>query len=128
MQQAQKDNTSNRLQKHLHTITKKVHVHAKHDPNNAHIMEILDILKQNLSAKSQQLRCYKEANERKQQNRLFSTNEETYYHNLISEQRPDCQDTLPDKQALTAFWASIWGNVVKHNLKVIWIRREQTRV
>jgi len=33
-----------------------------------------------------------------------------------------------DKQALTAFWASIWGNAVKHNLKASWIRRGQTRV
>ena len=27
----------------------------------------------------------------------------TCYPNLKSERRPDCQDTLPDKQALTAF-------------------------
>ena len=33
-----------------------------------------------------------------------------------------------DKQALTAFWPSIWGNAVKHNLKASWIRRGQTRV
>jgi len=52
----------------------------------------------------------------------------TYYCNLKSEQQPDCQDTLLDKQALTAFWVSIWGNAVKHNLKASWIRREQTRV
>jgi gamma-glutamyl:cysteine ligase YbdK (ATP-grasp superfamily) len=70
-QQAQRDNTSNRLQKHLHRIKKKVHVHAKHNPNNAHIRELLDILKRKLSARSQRLRRYKEANERKQQNRLF---------------------------------------------------------
>jgi gamma-glutamyl:cysteine ligase YbdK (ATP-grasp superfamily) len=114
VQQAQNGNTSNRLQKHIRRIKKKVHIHAKHNPNNAHTTEILDTLK--LSAKSQQLRRYKEANERKQQNRLFGTNEKTYYHNLKSERRPDCQDKLPDKQALTAFWACIWGNIVKHNL------------
>jgi len=55
----------------------------------------------------------KEANGRKQQNRLFTTNEKTYYRNLRSKGRPDCHDTLPDKQALTAFWASTWGNAVK---------------
>jgi hypothetical protein len=85
VQQAQNGNTSNRLQKHLCRIKKKVHVHAKHDPNNAHITEILETLKQKLSIKSQQLRWYKEANERKQQNRLFITNEKTYYHNLKCE-------------------------------------------
>jgi len=61
---------------------KKVHVHAKHDPNNAHITEILDSLKQRLSVKSQRLRQYKEANGRKQQNKLFTTNEKTYCRNL----------------------------------------------
>jgi len=98
------------------------------NPNNAHITEILDTLKQRLSVKSQWLRQYKEANGRKHQNRLFTTNEKTYYCNLKSERRPDCQDTLLDKQALTAFRASTWGNTVKHNLKASWIRREQTRV
>jgi hypothetical protein len=44
---------------------------------------------------------------------FFITNEKAYYHNLKSERRPDRQDKLPDKQALTAFWASIWGNAVK---------------
>jgi hypothetical protein len=116
------------LQKHILRIKKKVHVQAKHHPNNAHIMEILDTLKQKLSVKSQRLRRYKEANQRKQQNRLFTTKEKTYYCNLKSERQPDCQDKLPDKQALTAFWESVWGNSVEHNLKASWIRREQTRV
>jgi hypothetical protein len=40
-----------------------------------------DTLKQKLSIKSQHLRRYKEATERKQQNKLFITNEKTYYHN-----------------------------------------------
>ena len=106
---------------------KKVHVHAKHDPNNAHITEILDTVKHRLSVKAQRLRRYKEVNGRKQQNRLFTTNKKTYYCNPKSG-RPDCHDTLPDKQALTAFWVSTWGNAVKHNLKASWIRREQTRV
>ena len=47
----------------------KLHVLAKLDPNNVHTTEILDTLKQKLSAKSHGLRRYKEANERKQQNR-----------------------------------------------------------
>jgi len=54
--------------------------------------------------------------------------EKTYYRNLKSERRSDCHDTLPDKQSLTAFWASTWGIAVKHNLKASWIRREQTKV
>jgi hypothetical protein len=48
-----------------------VHVHAKHDANNTHITEIPDTLKQKLSAKSQRLRQYKEAKERKQQKQAF---------------------------------------------------------
>jgi hypothetical protein len=59
---------------------------------------------------------------------FFASNEKTYYCNLKSERRPNCQDILPDKHVLTAFWVSIWGNAVKHNLKASWIRREQTRV
>jgi hypothetical protein len=51
MQQPQRGNTSNRIQKHVGRISKKVHVHAKYDPRNAHTTEILDTLKQKLSAK-----------------------------------------------------------------------------
>jgi len=63
VQQAQNGNTSYRLQKHIRRIKKKVHTQTKHNPNDAHTMEILDTLKQKLSAKSQWLRRYKEANE-----------------------------------------------------------------
>jgi hypothetical protein len=128
VQQAQNGNTNNQLQKHICRIKKKVHVHTKHDPNNAHITEILDTLKQKLPIKSQRFKQYKEANERKQQNRLFITNKKAYYCNLNSDQQLNRQDKLPDKQALTDFWASVWGNAVKHNLNASWIKREQIRV
>jgi iron-sulfur cluster repair protein YtfE (RIC family) len=85
VQQAQNGDTSNRLQKCTHMIKKKIHVHAKHDPSNAHTTEILDTFKQKLSAKSQWLRQYKVANERKQQNRLFTTNNKSYHGNIESE-------------------------------------------
>jgi hypothetical protein len=127
VQQVQRGNTSNRIQKHMRTIWKKIHTYAKYNPSNAHTMEILDTLKQKLSAKSQRLRRYKEANERKQQNRLFIPNEKTYYHNLKSA-RLDRQDKLPDKQIPTNFWASIWGNAARHNLKASSIRNEQKRM
>jgi hypothetical protein len=128
VQHVQNGNTSNRLQKHIRRIKKKVHGHAKHDPNNAHTTEILDTTKQKLSAKSQRLRWYKVANDGKQQNRPFTTNDRTYYRNLNSERRPDRQEKLPDTLALIVFWASIWRDAFKHNLKASWIRREQTRV
>jgi hypothetical protein len=128
MQQAQRGNTSNGIKKKRKQDKEKVHVHAKYGPSNAHTTEKLDTLKQKLSAKSQRLRRYKEANVRKQQNRLFTTNEKTYYRNLKSERQPDCRDKLQDKEVLINFWASFWGSAVKHNLKMSWIRREQTRI
>jgi hypothetical protein len=69
----------------MRRVWEKIHTHAKYNPSNVHTTEILDTLKQKLSAKSQRLRWYKEANERKQQNRLFTTKENTYYRNLKSE-------------------------------------------
>jgi hypothetical protein len=48
MQQVQRDNTSNRIQKHVRRIRKKVHVHVKYDPSNAQTTEILDYLNQNI--------------------------------------------------------------------------------
>jgi hypothetical protein len=107
VQQAQNGNTSNRLQKHICRIKKKVHVHAKHNPNNAHITEILDTLEQKLSIKSKRLKRYKEANERKQQNRLFITNEKAYYCNLKSERRLDRQD----KQAFGRLFGETQSNI-----------------
>jgi hypothetical protein len=73
-------------------IWEKTDTYAKYNPSNVRITEMLDTLKQKLSAKSQKLsaksqrlRQYKEANERKQQNRLVTTNEKTDYHNLKRE-------------------------------------------
>jgi hypothetical protein len=147
-QQARRGNASNRIIKHIRRIKNTVQVQvqvlvhvqvqvqvhvqvqAKHDLSNVHTTEILDTLKKKLSTTSQRLRRYKEANERKQQNRFFTTNEKTYcYRKLKSErQQPDCQDKLPNKQVLTNYWTSIWGNAVKHNLKASWTKSEQTRM
>ena len=80
VQQTQNGNTSKRLQKHPQDTENKVNVCAKHDPDNVHIAEMLDTLKERLSVKSQRLRRCKEANGRKQQNRLFTTKEK----NLLS--------------------------------------------
>ena len=44
---AQRGKTSNRMKKHIRRMKKKVRVHAKHDPSNAHTTEILVTLKQN---------------------------------------------------------------------------------
>jgi hypothetical protein len=75
VQQAQNANNINRLQNHIRRIKKKVHVHAKYDPNNVHITEVLDALKKKLAVKSQRLRQSKEANQGKQRNRLSTTTE-----------------------------------------------------
>ena len=52
-------------------IQKKDHVHAKHDPNNTHITEIIVTIKHRLSVKSQRIEGYKEGNRRKQQSGFF---------------------------------------------------------
>jgi hypothetical protein len=56
VQQVQSGTTSNRIQKHTCRIWKKMHTHAKYNPSNVNTTEILDTLKQKLSAKSQRLR------------------------------------------------------------------------
>jgi len=61
--------------KNIRRVQKNEHVHARHDLNNANITEILDTIKHMLAVKSQRLGRYKEANGRKQQNRLYSTSE-----------------------------------------------------
>jgi len=38
------------------------------------------------------------------------------------------RQTTANKQVLTNYWRSIWGNAVKHNLKASWIKSEQTRI
>jgi hypothetical protein len=64
-QQVQRGNTSNRIQKHMRRIRGGGggNIHAKYNPSNVHTTEILDTLKQKLSAKARRLRRYKEANE-----------------------------------------------------------------
>jgi len=55
----------------IRRIQKKYHVHAKHDPNNAHITEIIVTIKHRLSVKSQRIEGYKEGNRKKQQSGFF---------------------------------------------------------
>ncbi|KAL0822073.1 hypothetical protein ABMA28_005438 [Loxostege sticticalis] len=114
-------------------IFKKNQLHSSHERNNRRPEEFLDTLKQKLSLKAQRLRRYKKALERKEDNKLFSTNEKVFYRNLgqqnkserdISEQG---DKELPTSEDLKNYWASIWEKDAEYNFEADWIKKEENR-
>ena len=90
----------------------------------------MDTLKQKLALKVHRLRRYKKAQQRKNDNAIFATNEKMFYRNI---QKPHTDTTTenntdtPSKEHLEIFWSNIWEEQVQHNDKATWISEEETK-
>ncbi|XP_045492418.1 uncharacterized protein LOC123691877 [Colias croceus] len=121
------NNRSKKLVKKVEAIFKTRLTHTRHENNNKKPEEFLDTLKQKLALKVHRLKRYKKAQQRKNDNKMFATNEKQFYRNLQKPKtgihREDNQN-IPTVQQLEDFWAGIWEQQVEHNDKADWISEE----
>ncbi|CAH2107788.1 unnamed protein product [Euphydryas editha] len=124
------NNRSRKIIKHVKAIFETRNTHTKHENNNTKPEEFLDTLKQKLALKVHRLKRYKKAQQRKNDNIMFSTNEKTFYRNL--HQLKIDTDTInkpnmPTQTQLETFWSDIWEQQVHHNDKADWIMEEENK-
>ncbi|XP_047539184.1 uncharacterized protein LOC125072598 [Vanessa atalanta] len=124
------NNRSNKVVKRVEEIFQNCIIHTKHDKNNRKPEEYLDTLKQKLALKVNRLRRYKKAQQRRNDNAIFTTNEKLFYRNLQKPHTPtntvtDRNTDVPTKQDLEVFWSGIWEEQVSHNSKALWINDEK---
>ncbi|CAK1582520.1 unnamed protein product [Parnassius mnemosyne] len=124
------NNRSNKVVKRVEAIFKNMATHTRHENDNRKPEEFLDTLKQKLALKVHRMRRYKKAQERKNDNAMFATNEKHFYRNLQKPQIDVTTDTnteLPTSEQLETFWSSVWEEQVQHNDKAGWIADEESK-
>lgn len=123
---------NNRSKKIVDTVNKIItnnRIHTGHDNNNKRPEDALDTLKQKLALKSHRLARYKKALQRKNDNKLFHTNEKIFYRNLNTnkENLTNSNIETPAIHNLEEFWAGIWETEVHHNEEAPWITEEERK-
>ncbi|KAL0852568.1 hypothetical protein ABMA27_016997 [Loxostege sticticalis] len=125
------NNRSNRVVREVNRILSKNKVHASHEGNNYTPQDVLDTLKQKLALKAHRLSRYLKALRRKNDNKLFTTNEKGFYRQLKGSYNTDNdsneQAALPDREDLKNYWADLWEHRKSHNEEAKWIKEEETR-
>jgi hypothetical protein len=85
--------------------------------------QVIEELKQKVSAKTQRLSRYKKRQKQYYQNKMFSTDCKKFY-NLLR-----CTNTnvkkASSKEDLENFWRAIYGKKVRHNEEANWIKNQR---
>ncbi|XP_055522904.1 uncharacterized protein LOC129717088 [Wyeomyia smithii] len=116
-----RENRSRRLVRQVAEIVKPAELRDLSEPN---LTEIVDTHVQRLSALAKRMRRYSECSKRKEQNRMFRTNERKFY-NHIQNRNPDYSEGLPEIGEVTQFWANLWENPAQHNNDGMWLVEEE---
>ncbi|XP_064292512.1 uncharacterized protein LOC135310067 [Plodia interpunctella] len=123
------NNRSRKLVQKVEEIFQKLRVHSKYDKNNEKPEEYLDTLKQKLALKSKRLARYNKSLKRKNDNKLFTTNEKNFYRKLQAEnnsQDNNGSTEIPSTEELENFWAGIWETESQHK-EAEWMIKEEGR-
>lgn len=126
-QYAKQDQPSQNLVKQKEIIIQK-----HQNPENQTIIEILDLMKQKLSALANRLRRYTKSFNRRKHNRLFK-NQKLFYRTLEQNQQQENnyqgpQQSLPKAEEVREFWGNIWAAPSIHNNRAKWIKEEVKRL
>ncbi|XP_050561144.1 uncharacterized protein LOC126912570 [Spodoptera frugiperda] len=123
------NNRSHKVVRKVEAIFKNTRIHTRHENDNRTPEEFLDTLKQKLALKVHRLRRYKKAQQRRNDNTIFTTNEKIFYRKLNTSHTniTDDLNTTPSKEQLEAFWAGIWEESVNHNDRAAWVTEEETK-
>ncbi|XP_054745905.1 putative mediator of RNA polymerase II transcription subunit 24 [Anastrepha obliqua] len=101
------------------------HINVLQQKNNKPLDEIIDTHKQKLKVYAARLTRYKESNQRRTDNKLFTNNQKTFYKKLASKE--DFQIIPLTKEQITNYWKNIWSIPTQHNESATWIRQEEHR-
>ena len=94
--------------------------------NTDNILEVKEVIKQKMQAKSQRLRRYEKRCRSYRQNQLFTNNPKIFYRSLL--QKSMDTKKIPSMEALQEFWGNIWSVPKVHNAGAEWIQREADSV
>jgi len=97
-------------------LFKKYNTEKEEDLNR-----LIEELKQEVAAKTQQLSRYWKIQNQYYQNKLFRTDCKKFYNQL--RQTYSSMKNAPEKEEVENFWREIYGNKVEHNRKACSIKK-----
>lgn len=98
-------NPGRKLKKEIENIKQKYKQHAQYNTENKNLDQMLDTAKQKLKALLKRIRRYKEAHQRKQQNKQFSSNEKRFYAELENQNKGI--NEMPGQNKLEKYWSDL---------------------
>lgn len=119
----QRGDRSKYLKNRVKVIKKKHREHTHHNPDNSHLLEFIDTLKQKLSVYSQRMRRYTKSLKRKVENRDFLKSQKDFYRKM-NEKNTEV-NSLPEKSTFEETWSKIWSTESHFNANAPWL--EQVR-
>jgi len=84
------------------------------------LYQLIEELKQKVSAKMQRLSRYKKRQTQYYQNKLFRTQCKKFY-NCLRQPNPSMKNAT-GKEEVENFWREMYGKKVSHNVEVCWIK------
>jgi tetrahydromethanopterin S-methyltransferase subunit B len=84
--------------------------------------QLIEELKQKVSAKTQRLSRYKKRQNQYYQNKLFRTDGKKFY-NRLRQTYPNVNNA-PGREEVENFWRKIYGKKVQHNREAGWIKKQ----
>lgn len=101
--------------------------HTRYEEDNLTVDEVLDTLKQKLTAVAKRLRRYVSASQRRFENRLFREREGKFYR-LLQTDRQGTLSVAPSREDIHGYWSQIWSGEVTHGQNAAWIDKERQKM
>ncbi|XP_028158680.1 uncharacterized protein LOC114351604 [Ostrinia furnacalis] len=123
------NNRSKKLVEKVEKILKNNKKHSTHENNNCTPHDVLDTLKQKLALKAHRLARYIKALNRKNDNKIFTTNEKGFYRSLGNNNINNSLENngVPTEEEIRNYWADIWEREQDHNEGANWIKEEESK-
>ena len=121
----------NELRKHLSQLmqiskqecnkrTIKTELEIKYGIKSKGLANVIEELKQRITAKAAKVKKYEERIRQYQQNRLFVTNQRQFYKQI--DQLDESKQPMPIGEESKLFWSKLWANPVEHNKEAAWLK------
>ena len=88
--------------------------------------QVIEELKQRLTATAIKIKRYEDRVKQYQQNRMFENNQKRFYEDI--QRNNNVEEEAPDAEEARVFWQGIWGCATEHNVDAPWISRVEDKL
>ncbi|XP_053141804.1 uncharacterized protein LOC128340565 [Hemicordylus capensis] len=106
--------------KKLKNKNTKQYLIQKYHLDSRKIREVLEIIKQQITAVSKKISRYEARTKQHRQNLQFQSNQRRFYQSIEGETARNIE--TPNKEETVQFWGKLWDNPIDYNKKAGWMK------